>query len=229
MLSKWFDKKELAIKLRKRGLSIGNIENKLGIPRSTLSGWFKNIVLSPQQKNKLLEKWRGGLIKAREKASQWHRDEKEKRLMKARDDAKQFLDNVNFEDKNLREIALAMLYMGEGIKSSQETGMGNSDPLILKTFLYILKKNYNLDINKVRCELYLRADQNSDEMKKFWAHELNIPIENFKYVNFDKRTKGVKTYADYKGVCMLRCGNVAIQRKLLNISKGFCENLIKRG
>ncbi|MDP1719301.1 MAG: hypothetical protein Q8L24_02660, partial [bacterium] len=141
-----------------------------------MSGWFKNITLSPDQKNKILKKWRDGLVKARVKASQWHRNEKEKRLAKAQVDAEKFLNSIDFKDKNISEIALAMLYMGEGIKSNPETGMGNSDPLILKTFLYILEKNHNLDIRKIRCELYLRADQNSNKMKRFWAHELNIPI-----------------------------------------------------
>jgi len=222
-----FGRKEAATRLRRRGLSIGHIENKLGISRSTLSGWFRDIKLTQQQQEKLLERWRGGLVKARVKASQWHKKQKELRLIKAKEDANQILNNLNLRDKNIAELALAMLYMGEGIKSNDETGMGNSDPLILKTFLRILKNNYDIDIKKIRCELYLRADQNENEVKEFWANELKLPMENFKYVHFDKRTEGTKTFSNYKGVCLIRCANVAIQRKLLNISKGFCELIIK--
>lgn len=228
MKSKWFDKKEEAIKLRRQGLSIRIIENKLSIPRSTLSEWFKNIKLTRRQKNKLLDRWKKGLILAREKAGQWHRAEKEKRLLRAKNEAGQVLDRLNLYDKNILELALAMLYMGEGIKSNAETGIGNSDPLLLKAFLHILSKNFNnVDITKIRCELYLRADQDAQEIKNFWAKELKLPLENFRYVHFDKRTEGSKTFPNYRGVCMLRCANVAIQRKLLNISKGFCERIIK--
>jgi len=38
MKSKWYELKPDAIKLRKKGFSIGKIERRLGIPRSTLSG-----------------------------------------------------------------------------------------------------------------------------------------------------------------------------------------------
>ena len=37
--------------------SIKFIEKKLGIPRSTLSGWFKNILLTEKQKIKLQNNW----------------------------------------------------------------------------------------------------------------------------------------------------------------------------
>ena len=48
MRSKWFELKPDAIKLRKKGLSIREIELRLGIPRSTLSGWLKDIKLSDE-------------------------------------------------------------------------------------------------------------------------------------------------------------------------------------
>ena len=179
-----------------------------------------------KKKDKLLKQWRSGLIRAREKASEWHRKEKENRLLCAKEDAKKVLDKLSLGDKNILDLALAMLYMGEGIKGNRETGLGNSNPLIVKFFLFILKKNYNINIKKIRCELYLRADQNEKNIKNFWSRELELPMENFKYVHFDKRTEGSKTFLDYKGVCMLRCSNVAIQRKLLNISNGFCERII---
>ncbi len=53
MTSKWFKSKPEAVTLRKQGKSIKFIEKKLGIPSSTLSGWFKNILLTEKQKLKL--------------------------------------------------------------------------------------------------------------------------------------------------------------------------------
>ena len=55
MKSKWYELKENAIKLRQQGFSIGKIERDLGIPRSTLSGWLKNIKLTARQKELLEE------------------------------------------------------------------------------------------------------------------------------------------------------------------------------
>lgn len=98
--------------------------------------------------------------------------------------------------------------------------------MIMKTFLTILIKNYNVDIKKIRCSLNLRADQNIEEIKKFWLRELDLPPENMRYVYIDKRTISSKTYPNYKGVCTIECGNVAIKRKLINISKGLCERIV---
>ncbi len=49
MISEWYNLKESAVSLRRSGDSIRDIEIKLGIPRSTLSGWFKNIQLTDSQ------------------------------------------------------------------------------------------------------------------------------------------------------------------------------------
>ncbi len=228
MINQWFFKKEKALHLRKQGLSLRQIAKQLNISKSTLSGWFKDIPLTQKQKQKLLKQWRSGLVKARSEAAKWHNNEKAKRLVLARDQALETLNNIEVDNKDIVDLALAMLYLGEGFKSNSETGIGNSDPLILKFFLVALNKIYNIDISKIRCELHLREDQNAVKLKKFWSKELGLSINNFKYVYFDKRTIGSKTREDYKGVCMLRCGNVAIQRKLITMSREFCKRIIER-
>ncbi len=225
---KFVKEREEAIRLRIKGLSIGRIAKHLGINQSTVSPWLKDVELSRKQKDKLKRDWREGLIKARFKAVEWHNAQKAGRLAEARKQSDAVLENLDLDNPDILDLALAFLYFGEGFKSNDETGIGNSDPLILKTFLYILRKNYKIDTQKIRCELYLRADQDGDAMKRHWSKELDIPVENFKQVNFDKRTIGSKTYPAYHGVCSLRCANVAIQRKLINISRDFCERLLLR-
>ncbi len=226
MISKWFDKKEESISLRKRGFSIRDIENKLKIPRSTLSGWFKDIKLTKNQEKILNQKWKNALVNARKKSLIWHHAEKEKRINVAQSEATITFNKLDLNDKNVLELALAMLYLGEGAKTNR-TAIGNSDPRILRFFISSMEKLYGLNRNKVKCDLHLRADQNSLNMKKFWSLELNIPITNFSSISFDKRSIGKPTYGSYKGVCMLYYGNIAIQRKLVYLSKCYCDSLIK--
>lgn len=227
MKSRWYELKNDAIKLRKRGFSIGKIERRLGIPRSTLSGWLKNIKLTQGQKEKLLQDWKSALVEARKKAVLWHNAQKTKRLLEAKEEALKTLEKIDINDPNIIELALAMLYLGEGAKTMDETAIGNSDPLILKFFLATLRSVYNLDVKKIRCELNLRADQNPEKMKRFWARALKLPLANFRYINVDRRTIGSKTYSYYKGVCHIKCGSVAIQRKLMHISNLFCQKVIE--
>lgn len=224
MKSQWFDNKNKAINLRQQGLSITEIEKLLLIPRSTLSGWFKNVGLSEAHKLRLKQNSDLALIKARVKASAWHRAQKEIRLQKAKDDAEAVIKNIDITD-DLVELAAAMLYLGEGAKKNT-TAIGNSNPLILKFFIAVLKKKYNITSEQIRCELHLRADQNPDEIKKYWQEELGLALTSFRTVVFDQRTTGRPTYPEYKGVCIINCGNIAIQRKLIYLYNQFCQRVI---
>ena len=82
-----------------------------------------------------------------------HNEEKVKRLALAKVEARETLKKIKTNNIAILELALAMLYLGEGSKKAEETSMGNSDPLILKTFIAILKKVYEIDAARIRCEL----------------------------------------------------------------------------
>jgi len=228
MRSQWIELKPKAIRLREQGLSIGKIERHLSIPRSTLSGWLKGIKLSQKQKKRLIQDQKNALVGARRKAALWHKTQKIDRLQEAKDQALKTLEHISITDKDVLELALAVLYMGEGTKKKIETSMGSSNPLILKFFLSSVKTLYDLNPKKIKCQLSLRADQDPEKMKRFWSKELQIPRNNFDYINLDKRTIGSKTYPYYKGVCLVRCGNVAIQRKLIYLSEIFCKKIIEK-
>ncbi len=226
MKSNWFELKPKAIVLRKLGNSIRDIEISLRIPRSTLSGWFKDIELTDSQYKILKEKHKEALVRARTKAIIWHNQQKEFRLKSAEKEADHTLAKIKNTDETI-ELALALLYLGEGFKKSPRTGMGNSDPLILKFFLKILLDTYKINIDNIRFELHIRNDQNPEIIKKYWSQELKVPLNKFKSVSVDKRTMGKSTYESYKGVCVIDCGNIAIQRKLVYIGRKFCEKILE--
>jgi hypothetical protein len=223
MKSKWYELKETAVALRKAGLSMTVIERRLGIPRSTLSGWFRTVEITEEQRLQLMKNSYDGWAKARVKAIESHRTQKALRLLAARKEAVKTLSKIELTDEVL-DLAFAMLYLGEGTKNGT-TSLASSDPMILRFVLAVLRKNYALDASKVSCELHLRMDQDSDELKLYWSKELGVPPSRFKYVAFDKRSAGKPTYDHYKGVCVLQCRNIAIQRKLIYLYNLFCEKV----
>src|SRR5258708_281485 len=222
MQSRWFELKEAAISLRLEGNYLKSIHRNLGIPLSTLSGWLKDIELSTEQTLHLQTVQRAALASARVKAAEWHRAQKTVRLLAAKKSAVDTLAQLDI-DSAVLDLALAMLYFGEGAKTGDRTTIASSDPMILQLVIKILKVNYNLPTTAFRCELHLRMDQDPDAIKLFWSEKLGIPPENFTNAAFDKRSEGRKTYEYYKGVCVLHCGNVAIQRKLIYLYKLFCD------
>ncbi len=231
MKSQWFKKKESAIKLRVAGHSIRNIEQRLGIQRSTLSGWFKNISLTTEQKENLKQITRNKVIKnlenARKKAVEWHHKQKKVRLNTAKSEALHTLSEVDINNKYVMELALSLLYLGEGAKTPI-TALGNSNPAVLKFFIKCMIDLYGVDLSNIKCELHLRADQNVETVKSFWATQLKIPKSNFRYC-VDKRTVGKKTYNNYNGVCTVVCGSIAIQRRLMFLVDEYFKKLSIEG
>ncbi len=199
------------------------IERKLGIPRSTLSGWFKHIELTEEQRTSLMQNSHDGWEQARKHAIQTHKEQKALRLLKAKQEALEVLDNIPITSATL-DLAFSMLYLGEGSKNGT-TSLASSDPKILNFVLFVLNKNYGVSRGMVKCELHLRADQNSDAMKAYWSDVLRVPIDRFRKSYFDQRSAGRPTYDHYKGVCVLYCGTVAIQRKLVYLYTLFCERI----
>ncbi|MEI6420530.1 MAG: hypothetical protein WCO30_02740 [bacterium] len=222
MKSKWFKLKDEVIKYRLNGNSIRDIEKKFGIPKSTLNGWFKTVVVSDSKKELLKLRWKKSLITARKKAVIWHNKEKQKRLDIATSQANNTLNEIDYTNKETLELGLAMLYLGEGSKKGK-TSLASSDPLILQFFIRAMKELYGLGSNNIKHELHLRADQDIELTKKYWSKQLNIPVENFSSISLDKRSIGRKTYEHYNGVCVLNYSNIAIQRKLVYLSRKYCE------
>lgn len=224
MISRWANLKQKAIALRREGHSIGSIESILGIPRSTLSGWFRSVPLTKKQQIELKRRAEQGLARARVEAVRWHNAQKSARLKKAAQTGAGVLKQIP-NDVAILELALAFLYLGEGSKRNPATSLGSSDSRIAKFFIQCLKKIYGVPEEKIKCYLHLRADQNPKAMKRYWSRKLKLPLSNFGKPSLDKRTAGKATYSHYKGVCLIECGRVDIQRRLMYIANGFCDTV----
>ncbi len=209
--------------MRQSGMSMTVIERKLGIPRSTLSGWFRKVALTEAQQEQLIANRHTGWEKARARAVESHKAQKALRLLEAKKEAIRTLEKIDITP-GILDLAFAMLYLGEGAKSGK-TSLASSDPKILNFVLFVLKKNYSITPDMIRCDLHLRMDQDAETIKQYWSDQLNIPLTQFKYTAYDKRSEGKKTYDRYKGVCVITCHKVAIQRKLMYLYTLFCDKV----
>jgi hypothetical protein len=226
MKSKWFEYKDVVLDLRRKGTSMTVIEREFGIPRSTLSGWFKEVELTEAQRTKLMKNSRDGWKKARESAIITKNLQKAQRIAKASTEANSIHTLLPKKSPEILELSLAMLYFGEGGKGGS-TNMGAADPFMMLFFITAIEQIYNLDRQDFRYDLHLRDDQDSYLQKKFWAEKLSIPVEKIGYVSKDKRTRGKPTVNNYPGVCQVRVGSIAIQRRLMALYNVYCSEVIK--
>jgi len=215
-------KKEAAIKLREKGKSIRDIENILGIARSTLSGWLQNIELSREQKKQLHKKWLNALVKARLKASKVNKENRLTRLRKIEQKAKNFTSDVTV-DKKLGEIIFSIFYLAEGTKIySGKVEIANTNPKILTAIWKLFRFLYSPDESKLRCYLHLRMDQSEKKLKNYWSKILHIPKSQFIKTQFDKRT--IKpTFKNYKGVCVIYYCDTNLHKRIMVIGEEILQ------
>jgi len=212
---------ERAKKLRLRGKTYQEINRELGtfIPKSTFSYWFRNIILSPGSAERIAAISSSNLKRGRKIALA--------NKLKAREVRAKNIHIVNqplyklfFKDSSVRKIALAILYLAEGSKTNRASIMfGNSNPSTVKLFVSLLRSCFDIDESKFRATVQCRADQDANELQKFWSKITGIPTKQFYNARVDKRSIGKPTKKlNYKGVCRIDYFSANIDFELKNLA-----------
>ena len=166
MYSQYYTLKPKAVRLRKAGKTYREIMKILGEPisKSTLSHWFRDIILTKIQQERLQKRVSVNIKRAQIKAWAVNKKRREEYIQNVRDRVRHFPNELR--RKNSAKIALAMLYLGEGAKTNGGSLMfGNSDPSIISLFLSLLRRCYDIDESKFRFTLQCRADQDIKKLE----------------------------------------------------------------
>lgn len=163
--------KSEAVKLRKGGLSYGEIKKKINVSKSTLSFWLKDVELTEEQKKKFYTTQILNL-------SRGAPGQKERRLREIEQiikNAEYEIDSIAFETYRLFGAAL---YWAEGNKRSN-MGITNSDPYLILFMVKWFEKMFDVPRSRLKAWLNIYPQQNDVEIKKFWSDLTGIPLENF--------------------------------------------------
>lgn len=213
--------------LRAQGKTYAEIGHslKIALPKSTLSSWCEDVALPSWYQEKVDTLNQRNLTKAQKYAWAQVKRKREIFLDAVKKEAEAVLRGFNVE---ACKVSLAMLYLGEGSKWQGHSGLmlGNADPNVILLYVALLEKCYNIKIEQLKCRIGYRADQNINELEKYWSSVTGIPRKNFYKTKPDPRTKGKKTKKpDYKGVCVISCAGAQIQLELEMITKFLLQNL----
>lgn len=222
-----------AKRLRSKGYTYGEIRKALNLvaPKGTFYSWFKGMILPKSYYLKITNLNKNHLAKARLIAMEKNRIKRGEFL--------DGLDKINITIADLihntetAKIALAMLCLGEAskYKARRSFSLGNTDPRIIFIFLVLLKKCFNYNLEKVRCTVQCRADQNIEELEKFWQEVTGMPKRLFYKARIDPRTVGKPTKKkDYKGVLKIDYFDSKVQLELESLSQLIYNQLkLKHG
>jgi hypothetical protein len=217
--------KSKAIALRLGGASYSQIEERLGVCKSTLSGWLGKLSIPAGAQRMIKDRKLVHLAEARFLAAGSHRQSRIDRMAEQKS-----LIYRKYADKKLDaealELLLAALYLGEGVKKDNVIALANANPKIVSAFVNLVRWVYQADENRFKCFLHLRMDQSDDAEKNYWSNALSIPIEKFGKSQFDRRTLGKKTHLGYHGVCIAYYYDARLAHRLMALQECLLDKIL---
>ena len=202
-----YKKQQKIINLRKSGFSIPEISSVVNISKTTVQRYVRTVIV-PERELLLLKVKQGGS----KKRAEILRDKVEKEALRA-------VSSVSDRDSF---FLLLGLYWGEGAK--KDLSMINSDPLLIQSFLFCLRK---IGVNNERVSVSLRVHKGVSivRAKTFWASVTNKEIGAIRSVEV---IEGKKKGRLQNGMCRVRIRSgikerLLIQKSIEIIGKRFTK------
>ncbi|MCX6755509.1 MAG: hypothetical protein NT068_03160 [Candidatus Nomurabacteria bacterium] len=212
------DLQQKAKKLRAEGYSIKELQNILNVSKSTISLWVRDIELSKDAQIRIQNNYTKGQL-ASQKTIQ--KQTQEKNIL-ADSFAENIIKQIDISFENSL-VLCSMIYQCEGSKNIKDSvTFTNSDPALIKNFLFFFRKSFHLDESKFRVLMHLHSYHNENTQKKFWSNITNIPTKNF-LKTFNKESTGSYKKEGYQGCIQVRYRDVVMGRKIQAVAKKFME------
>lgn len=198
--------------LRKNGYSFREIAMQLNISKSTAGLWTRGEILNVVAKKRIRDLKEIGL----QKAKATNKNNRENTWKKIATDCS-VLKSINNYGVNEYKIFLALLYWGEGSKSGSRLIFTNSDELMIRIYLSLLRRSFEVDNSRFKVCLHLHEYHSREEMIDFWSKLTAIPKKQFSVYN--KPHTGKNKKKGYKGCLSIRYGSSRILKEVFIIIK----------
>jgi hypothetical protein len=202
--------KEQARELRKQGKSLGWIARQVGVAKSTVSLWCRDLALTDEQKALLVKTYDARMAGARANKSK-----REAQIVTVRTLAKLEIDPLDPTDlKRLKDIG-TVLYWAEGGKRKRSIDMTNSDPEIMRIAMLWFREICHVPEERFRVAIYYHYNQNEDKIKRYWSEVTGIPLSQFHKSIFKKEGTGHRKRVLHHGTCKVRVGDADLLHRVL--------------
>ena len=209
-MTRGYEIKEKAIALRREGKGYNEISVTLGVAKSTLSVWFRDVVEDSEIKKLNVERNRK---ESKDRLFEFTKERKRMLFLKYED----ALTDARFEFEKWKNdplfVAGLMLYAGEGDNKTRcHIRISNTDWKLHTIFIAFTEKYLLFAKDKLHCQLVVYPDNSIEEMEEFWSRKLGISRENF------YKTQVIQGKSKRRlqfGVCMTIINNTRVKYKLL--------------
>lgn len=170
--------KQKAIELRGKGMSYGLIGSELGISKSTLSNWLKDLPYTPNEQ--VLSRIRHG-------QGAYGLRRRQIRIEEISELKSQGIAEVGkMSKRDLWMIGLG-LWIGEGSKTMEQIRLVNSDPRVVSLFIRWLHEICELQDENITVAMHLYPDSDEIASMKYWINITKLPKKQFRKTQIDRR------------------------------------------
>ncbi len=215
--------KEKALELRKLGTSYREIHKRLGVPKSTLSDWFRNQGWSKELSVELFEKAKGAHSTRIQALNKVRGENLTKLYQQAEREAIEDFELLKYHPLF---VAGLMVYWGEGNKITRgRCTIANTEPLMIELFLKFLKHICGFTSPKVKAWLLLYPDLDESVCKEYWMKNTSLRVGDFdKSIVIQGKHKTRKL--SY-GVCSVGISSAYLKRKILKWIDMLGQDLVR--
>jgi len=155
-----------ARQLRRTGLPLGEIAERLGVSKSSVSLWVRDVEFTPIPRITRGRRRDPNALQRR-KQDEIERLVEEGRVRIGRLSEREFL------------VAGAALYAGEGAKRDGAVKFANSDPQMIAFYWAWLRRFFAVDETRLRVRLYLHQGLDLAASVAYWSALTGIPPSQF--------------------------------------------------
>ena len=200
-LHRW-ERRQLGMALRSLGLSYGEIQSLIPVPKSTLSTWLSGRQLSPAAVAAIRQRTDPSTRRGIPVDTQWRRREQIRSIRsEARAFAAEHLADPLF-------VAGVTMSWGEGSKTRNYVDLTNSDPAALRLFIRWVREYLHPD-TEFQLGLHLHNMNSEADAKQYWRTELELPNASFGKTYLKPAGTGHRKNHLQHGVCRARTRRAA--------------------
>jgi hypothetical protein len=156
-----------ARELRAQAWTLQAIAEELGVAKSSVSLWVRDVELALGAHGRTAARRRGPNKLERRKEAE---------ILYWEQDGRRRIDKLSHREFLVAGVAL---YAGEGAKTNGAVGLANTDRTIIVFFCAWLRRFFDINESRLRARLYLHEGLDLAEATAYWSALTNIPQERF--------------------------------------------------
>lgn len=212
-----------ARELRKQGVSVRQITKLLNVSKSSASLWVRDIILTPEQLEKLSHHEIKGRERGRLLGALKQKQDRIARIKKAEEDGIRELSNLSDREVFIAGLAI---YASEGNKKTRGVRLSNSDYKIVKFMINWFTKYLGVRFEDIRCFIGINEIHRDREeiVKSYWSEKTGLPLSSFNKTSFKKTVskKFYKNFNEHFGTLDIRVLHAApVYYKIMGLIHGL--------